>query len=160
MFSQVFNISKDGDSTVSFGQLVPVFDNLHREKHFLIFKWNFFCSRLCPLLLVLSMGTTVKCLGPSPLLFPSIRYTLIHKDKILVGLQFSRLNRLISLSFIIWQILQSLNHLCDTELELLQYIHVSFVPWSPEPDIEPKCVSAGLSRGKGSPPLTCWQQSD
>lgn len=66
-------------------------------------------------------------MGPSPLLFPSIRYILIYKDKIPVDFQFSRLNRLISV-FHHMTDLQSLNHLHDTALDLLQYIHVSFVP--------------------------------
>lgn len=99
----------------------------HREKHFLIFRWNFFCCRLFLLFLIQSLGTTEKSMGPSPLLFPSIMYILIYKDKIPVDFQFSRLNRLISV-FHHMTDLQSLNHLHDTALDLLQYIHVSFVP--------------------------------
>ncbi|NXG57216.1 ENO4 Enolase, partial [Hemiprocne comata] len=39
----------------------------HEQKFFLRFKWNFPCSTLCPLPLVLSLGTTEKSLAPSSL---------------------------------------------------------------------------------------------
>jgi len=34
------------------------------KKFFLVFRWNFLCFSLCPLPLVLSLGTTEKSLAP------------------------------------------------------------------------------------------------
>ena len=38
---------------------------LRGKKFFLMFSWNFLCSSLCPLPLVLALGTTAKSLAPS-----------------------------------------------------------------------------------------------
>jgi len=51
------NISREGDYTTSLGSLGQGSVTL-REKFFLTFSWNFLCFSLCPLPLVLSMGTT------------------------------------------------------------------------------------------------------
>jgi len=48
-----------------FGQPVPVFHTLKVKKFFLMFTWNFLCFSLCPLPLVLSLGTTEKSLASS-----------------------------------------------------------------------------------------------
>ena len=60
-----WNISRDGDSTASLGSLGQGSVTLRGKKFFLIFSWSFLCSSLCPLPLVLSLGTTGKSLAPS-----------------------------------------------------------------------------------------------
>jgi len=47
------------------GQPVPVLVTLRGKKFFLMFRRNFLCFSLCPLSLVLSLGTTEKSLAPS-----------------------------------------------------------------------------------------------
>jgi len=54
-----WNISREGDSTVSLGSLGQGSGTLRGKKFFLIFSWSFLCFSLCPLPLVLSLGT--KC---------------------------------------------------------------------------------------------------
>ena len=61
---RVLNISREGDSTASLGSLFQVSITLRGKKFFLMFSWNFLCSSLCPLPLVLSLGTTAKSLAP------------------------------------------------------------------------------------------------
>jgi len=47
------------------GQPVPGLHHFRGKKFFLMFRWNFLCFSLCPLPLVLSLGTTEKSLAPS-----------------------------------------------------------------------------------------------
>jgi len=54
-----------GDSTTSLGNLVQWSITLRGKKFFLMFRRNFLCFRLCPLPLVLSLGSTEKSLAPS-----------------------------------------------------------------------------------------------
>ena len=54
----VLNISREGDSTASLGSLGQGSVTLRGKKFFLIFRRNFLCLSLCPLPLVLSLGTT------------------------------------------------------------------------------------------------------
>jgi len=73
---QVFNTSKDGDSTTSLGHLFQCLTMLTVKKLCLMFKWHLLYFSLCPWPLVLSQDTTEKSLALSPLL-PSIsQYTL------------------------------------------------------------------------------------
>lgn len=51
--SWVFTTFKDGVS----GHSIPVFDHLTTQKLFVVFKWNFQCSSLCPFPLVLMLDT-------------------------------------------------------------------------------------------------------
>ena len=46
-------------------QPVPVLGHPQSEEFFFRFRWNFLCSSLCPLPLVLSLGTTEEILAPS-----------------------------------------------------------------------------------------------
>jgi len=46
---QVFNISREGDSTTSLGNLFQGSITLRVKKFFLMFRWNFLCFSLCPL---------------------------------------------------------------------------------------------------------------
>ncbi|XP_068775232.1 uncharacterized protein [Struthio camelus] len=62
---RVLNISSQGDSTTSLGNLFPCSVTLTGKKFFLVFSWNCVCFSLCPLPLVLSLGTTEKSLAPS-----------------------------------------------------------------------------------------------
>jgi len=59
---QGLNISREGDSTASLGSLCQCSITLRAKKFFLMFRWSF---SLCPLSLVLSLGTTEKSLVPS-----------------------------------------------------------------------------------------------
>jgi len=61
----VLNISREGDSTTSLGSLFQCSVTLRVKKFLLMFRWNFLCFSLCPLPLVLSLGTTEKSLAPS-----------------------------------------------------------------------------------------------
>ena len=70
---QVLNISRDGDSTTSLGNLFQCFVTLKVSKLFLLFRWNFLCFIVCLLPLVLSVGTTEKSLAPSSWHLP-LRY--------------------------------------------------------------------------------------
>jgi len=64
-FRRLLNISREGDSTTSLGSLCQCSVTLRGKKFFLMFRWNFLCFSLCPLPLVLSLGTTEKSLAPS-----------------------------------------------------------------------------------------------
>ena len=59
------NISREGDSTASLGSLFQGSVTLRGQKFLLMFRRNFLCFSLCLLPLVLSLGTTEKCLAPS-----------------------------------------------------------------------------------------------
>ena len=60
-----WNISREGDSTASLGSLGQGSGTLRGKKFLLGFSWSFLCFSLCPLPLVLSLGTTGKSLAPS-----------------------------------------------------------------------------------------------
>ena len=62
---QGWNISREGDSTAPLGSLGQGSVTLRGKKFFLGFRRNFLCFSLCPLPLVLSLGTTGKSLAPS-----------------------------------------------------------------------------------------------
>ena len=62
---QGLNISREGDSTTSLGNLLQYSVTLRVKKFFLMFRRNFLSLSLCPLPLVLSLGTTEKSLAPS-----------------------------------------------------------------------------------------------
>ena len=70
---RVLNISREGDSTASLGSLFQCSVTHMVNKFFCMFVWNFLCSSLCPLLFILSLYTTEKCLAPSTWLLP-VRY--------------------------------------------------------------------------------------
>jgi len=53
---------------------LPAFDHLH-SKSFLMFRWNFLCSSLCPWPFVLSLDTTEKSLSSSSLHCTRCLYT-------------------------------------------------------------------------------------
>lgn len=64
-------------SSTFLGKLL-VFDCLHSNKSFLMFKWNFLYFRACPLLLVLPLGIAEKHLITLPLLPSSGIYSLSY----------------------------------------------------------------------------------
>ena len=70
---QVLNISREGNFTTPLGSLFQCSATLTVKKFILMFKWNFLCSSLCSLPLVLLLGTTKKSLAP-PTCHPPIRY--------------------------------------------------------------------------------------
>ena len=67
------NISEDGDSTTSLGNLCQCLITLTGKKCFLMFRGNLLCFCLCPLLLVMSLGTTGRSLALSAM-YPPFRY--------------------------------------------------------------------------------------
>ena len=70
---QVLNTSRVGDSANSLGSLFQCSVTLRVKKFFLMFRRNFIFFSLCPLSLVLSLGTTEKSLAPSSW-HPPLRY--------------------------------------------------------------------------------------
>ena len=60
---QLLNIPREGDTTTSLGNLFQCSTTLKVKKLFLMFIWNFPCSSLCPLPLVLSQGTAEHSLA-------------------------------------------------------------------------------------------------
>jgi len=62
---QVWNISREGDSTASLDSLGQGSITLRVKKFFLIFSWSFLSFSLCLLPLVLLLGTTEQSLAPS-----------------------------------------------------------------------------------------------
>ena len=73
---RVLNISREGDSTTSLGSLFQGSITLRGKKFFLMFSWNFLCFSLCPLPLVLSLGTTER---QAALLLPQGPATDLHR---------------------------------------------------------------------------------
>jgi len=61
--SWVLNISREGDSTSSLGSLFQCSVTLKVKKFFLLLRWNSLYSHLCPLPLVLSLGTVENSLA-------------------------------------------------------------------------------------------------
>ena len=90
---RILNISREGDSTTSLGNLFQCSVTHRVKKFFLMFRWNFLCFILCPLLLVLSLGTTEES-GPI-LLTPTLQIFITST----FSLVFFRLNKPSSLSF-------------------------------------------------------------
>jgi len=62
---RILNTSREGESTTPLGNLFQCSVTLEEKKFFLMFKRNFLCFSLCPLPLVLPLGTTEKSLAPS-----------------------------------------------------------------------------------------------
>ena len=62
---RALNISRERDSTASLGSLFQGSVTLRGKKFFLMLRRNFLCFSLCPLPLVLSLGTTGQSLAPS-----------------------------------------------------------------------------------------------
>jgi len=78
---------------------------------------------------LLSPGTTEKSLAPPPIIY---LYTLTRSPPKCFLLQAEQSQ--ISQPFFIWEMLQSLYHLCRASLDSLQYVHVSLVLGNPELD--------------------------
>jgi len=62
---RVLNISREGDSTTSPDNLFQCSVTIRGKKFFFMFRRNLLCFSLCPLPLVLSLGTTEKSLASS-----------------------------------------------------------------------------------------------
>ena len=62
---QGLNISREGDSITPLGSLFQGSFTLRGKKFFLMFRRRFLCFSLCPLPLVLSLGTTEQSQAPS-----------------------------------------------------------------------------------------------
>jgi len=139
---RLLSASKDADATTSLGNLCQCLVTLTVKKCFLMFRGNLLCFSLCPLPLVLSLGTTKKSLDPS--LHPPFRYwsTLIRSPEPSL-LQAEQPK--ISEPFLTGEMLQSFNHLCGPLLDSVQYVHFSLVLGSSE-------LHVALQMG----PHQCW----
>jgi len=84
------------------------------KKFFLVFRWNFLCFSLCPLPLVLSLGTTEKSLAPSSRHPPS-RYLSAFLRSLLQAKQAQ-----LPQPFLIGEILHYPNHPRSPPLDSLQ----------------------------------------
>ncbi|XP_074997864.1 armadillo repeat-containing protein 1 isoform X2 [Calonectris borealis] len=84
MSRQLLNISKGGDSTTSLANLCQCSVTLTVKKCFLLFRGNLLSSSVCPLRLVLSLGTTEKSLALSSL-HPPFRTTTPGETKLLAS---------------------------------------------------------------------------
>ena len=87
---------------------------------------------LCPLPLVLSLGTTEKSLAPSSL-HPPFRYSYTLTRSPEPSLLQAEQPQLFQ-PFLTGEMLQSLHHLSGPSLDSLQYVHISLVLGSPALD--------------------------
>ena len=99
----------------------------------LIFRGNLLCFCLCPLPLVLAMGTTEN--GPSPTFFAFSLQLFIYMNEItaeppVLQAEQSQLSQ----SFLIEDVLQSLHRLGGLSLNSLQYLQLSLELGDPELD--------------------------
>lgn len=108
--------SEEGDSTTSFGNLY---------KCLLMFRGNFPCFSLCPLPLVLSLGTAKKSLVLS-CFYPPLRY-LYTLAKFSSQPPFLLAEQLwVSQPFLTEEMLQWFHYLCGPSLYSLQQVHVLY----------------------------------
>ena len=149
------NIFKDGDSTTPLDNLCQCSVSLTAKQCFLIFRWSHLCFSVCPLPLVLLLDTTEKSLAPSSLHPPFRRLcTLMRFPKpSLLQAEQSRL----SWPLLIGEMLLSLHHLCGPLLDSPQY--VSCTGETRTGPVTPGVALPVLSRGEGTPPSACWQDS-
>lgn len=137
-------------------QPVPVFDHPQGRSVFLCLI-GISCISVCVYWLVLLLSTTEQSLASSSL-DPHIR----HLNKSVTS-SLSLLSKRNSPSFLksllLWEMLQSPDHLCCLLLESILYVH-AFLYWKPQHWTQhSRSLSAGLSRGEGSRPSTSWQLS-
>ena len=107
--------------------LVPVFRYPCSKELFPIFRVNFLCFNLCPLPLVLSLGTTEKSLAPSSLHLP---FSWDLPKPCLLQAEQPHLSQ----PFLMWEMIWSLHHPCGPPLNFLQYVYAFLVLSSPELD--------------------------
>ena len=62
---QIWSVSRQGDSTASLGSLFQCSVILTVKKFFLLLRWDFLCSSLYPLPLVMLLGTTKMSMASS-----------------------------------------------------------------------------------------------
>lgn len=133
----VLSVSRDGASPASMGNLCQCPVLLIMRKLFLMFS---LCVCLCPLPLVLLQ----------PLKPWLVLYTLSLQAYLYIS-------KRISQPFLIWKMLQ-FNNFHGLSQESLQYVPVSSAMGDRKLDTALQGWSL-QSRGKGWPPLTCWQHS-
>lgn len=123
IFKWLLKISRDGDSTTSLDKVCQSSFTCIVQKCFLMFRGSLLGSSLCPLFLILALGTTEKSLSLS-CTHPLGSY--IHWS----GLPHTGQSQL-SYPFLKGEMLQSLHHLCVPLLDCLQYYYISLVLRSP-----------------------------
>lgn len=154
MSSRLLNVSNERDLTISLDSLYQCSVTCTVKTMFLRFGGNLLCLVLCPLPLVLSLGTTKKNLALSSLL-PHCRYlrTLTNSPQ---SLFFSRLNSPSSVSLFSYVRCPSSWSPSWSFIGLSAVCPCSLVLWNPEVDTaHPHVASSGLTRGEGSPPSVC-----
>lgn len=123
--SRLLSISKEGDPTISLGNLCQCSHTA--QKCCLIFRGNLLCSSLCPLPLVLSLGTTDTSLALSCSTLPSgiEGHWWDPPEPPLLQAEQSQLSQ---------PLFPSLDHLGVPLLESSQYVWVCLALGSPELD--------------------------
>lgn len=150
----LLNISKDRDVTITLGSMCQWSVTLTVKRVFecfLMFRENLMCFTLCLLTLVLSVDFPLERAWLPPC---TSLHVFIDIDKIPLepSLLKSEQYRSLSLSS------QSLKHMYGPPLDSLLYICVSCTL---KPRTGYRCsdeTSSVLRRGRGSPPLNCWQK--
>jgi len=140
--SEVLSNSKDEGSSASLGHLFHCSITCPVKKFSYMFKWNLLYFSLCPLPLVLSLGTTEKSLSLSSLPLPHQVFTHIEitcpESSLVYGEQ-SQLTQPLR----ICQMFQYFSHLHGPLLDPVQHVHVSLALGSPE--LEPE-LQMGVTR--------------
>lgn len=132
------------------GQPVPVLSNPHSETGFLVLRRNLLSCAVCPLSLVLSLGTPGRSLALSCLQPPPGYLWNCWRDPTEPSLQVEQF--LLLQLLVIGEMLPPLYHLCDRLRDCLQCAQVS-PTGSPELVIPPGVASSmKLNKGQGSPP--------
>lgn len=138
---------QEGYSSAS-GEPVPLLQCLREA--FPVFKGKFLCSSLCLWSLVLALGTTGQSLTPFACLLPIPLFLGIyghwdHPEPSLLQAEESHLSQ----PLLIWESLQSLQHICGPLLDSLQYIHATLGTWEAQNWTQySKCGLTTLSRGR------------
>lgn len=156
MSGHVWNVSKDGDSPTSLGNLCQCSVTLTLKKCFLMFRWDFLYFNLYPLPLLLSLGITKTSL-PQSSLHSHIRY--------LFALITSALSLLFAMLSSSGSVCLSMTSILRPESSLWPFAGLfpvcsclsftrKFRTGPSTPD-----VSLVLTGKEGSPPLTCWKHT-
>jgi len=97
--------------TSSLGNLCQCLVTLTMKKCFLVFRWNCLYISLCPLPLVLALGTTGKSLAPSSSFHPFRYFYTLRRSPFEPSLLQAEQSQL-SQPFLKGEMLQSFNNLC------------------------------------------------
>ena len=154
---QLLLISVGKNSTASLGSLCQSFITRTAQKCFLVFGVSLLCTSLCPLLLVLSLGTSKKSLALSYFHFPGVYRHSWDPAEPPPGWTVPAFSLL---TFSLREVLQSF--IIFLALWWTQsYVFISQLHeegWGRTGYCTPEVVSPVLGRGEGSPAFTHWKQ--